>query len=73
MPGKLRAVGGRLPIQGKRAHPALGIAHAAKPPDMAATILHALGIDPATTLHTPLGRPLELAGGGKPVRELFGT
>ena len=38
---------------------------------MAATILHALGIDPATTLHTPLGRPVELAGGGKPVTELF--
>jgi hypothetical protein len=43
------------------------------PPDMAATILHALGIDPATTLHTPLGRPVELAGGGKPVTELFGA
>ena len=41
------------------------------PPDMAATILHALGIDPTTTLHTPLGRPVELAGGGKPVTELF--
>jgi hypothetical protein len=41
------------------------------PPDMAATILHALGIDPATTLYTPLGRPVELAGGGKPVTELF--
>lgn len=41
------------------------------PPDMAATILHALGIDPATTLHTPLGRPVELASGGRPVTELF--
>ena len=41
------------------------------PPDMAATILHALGIDPATSLHTPLGRPVELASGGKPVTELF--
>jgi hypothetical protein len=41
------------------------------PPDMAATILHALGIDPATTLHTPLGRPVELASGGRPVLELF--
>ena len=37
------------------------------PPDMAATILHAMGIDPATTVHTPLGRPVELASGGKPV------
>jgi hypothetical protein len=43
------------------------------PPDMAATILYALGIDPAATLHTPLGRPVELAGGGKPVTELFGA
>ena len=43
------------------------------PPDMAATILHALGIDPGTSLRTPLGRPVELAGGGKPVLELFGT
>lgn len=41
------------------------------PPDMAATILHAMGIDPATTAHTPLGRPVELASGGKPVLELF--
>ena len=41
------------------------------PPDMAATILHALGIDPATTLHTPAGRPVELASGGRPVMELF--
>ncbi len=41
------------------------------PPDMAATLLHALGIDPATPLHTPLGRPVELASGGRPVLELF--
>jgi hypothetical protein len=41
------------------------------PPDMAATLLHALGIDPAVTLHTPLGRPVELASGGRAVMELF--
>ncbi len=41
------------------------------PPDMAATILHALGIDHATTLQSPLGRPVELASGGRPVMELF--
>ena len=29
------------------------------------------GIDPAATLHTPTGRPVELASGGKPVLELF--
>jgi len=41
------------------------------PGDMAATILHAVGIDAATTLHTPLGRPVELASGGRVVTELF--
>ncbi len=41
------------------------------PPDMTATILHALGIDPATKVHTPTGRPVELASGGRPVLELF--
>jgi len=41
------------------------------PPDMAATILHALGIDPAMTVHTPVGRPVQLASGGRPVMELF--
>jgi hypothetical protein len=41
------------------------------PADLAATILTVLGIDPQTTLHTPLGRPVQLAGGGKAVGELF--
>ncbi len=41
------------------------------PSDFAATLLTALGIDPDITLHTPLGRPVQLAGGGKAVRELF--
>ena len=41
------------------------------PPDMAATVLSALGIKPDTVLHTPLGRPVEAASGGKPVTELF--
>jgi hypothetical protein len=42
------------------------------PGDMAATVLYGLGIDPTTTLHTPLGRPVELASGGRPVLDLFG-
>jgi uncharacterized protein (DUF1501 family) len=42
-----------------------------KPTDMAATLLTVLGIDPATVLHTPAGRPVELAGGGKPIKELL--
>jgi uncharacterized protein (DUF1501 family) len=41
------------------------------PGDMTATVLKTLGIDPAAVVHTPLGRPVELANGGKPVLELF--
>ena len=41
------------------------------PSDVAATILTAIGIDPDLTLHTPLGRPVQLAGGGRAVHELF--
>jgi hypothetical protein len=41
------------------------------PPDMAATILTALGIDPHTTLHTSLGRPVELVSGGTVIDELI--
>ena len=35
------------------------------------TLLTALGINPDLTLHTPLGRPVQLAGGGRAVHELF--
>lgn len=41
------------------------------PPDMAATILQIMGIDPGITVQTPVGRPIQLAGGGRPVTELF--
>jgi hypothetical protein len=41
------------------------------PQDLAATILQVLGIDYAKVLHTPLGRPVPLVDGGKPIRELF--
>jgi hypothetical protein len=40
------------------------------PDDLAATIYHALGIDPATEIHDPLGQPLRLAG-GRVLHELF--
>jgi hypothetical protein len=40
------------------------------PDDLGATILHALGIDPATELHDPLGRPLRI-NQGTPVAALF--
>lgn len=41
------------------------------PEDLAATIYHALGIDPHTTIHDRLGRPLTLCD-GRPMTELFG-
>lgn len=41
------------------------------PQDMAATILHVLGIDYKTVLHTPLGRPVPLVDGGQPISELI--
>lgn len=40
------------------------------PEDLTATILHKLGINPATVLKTPLGRPVPLAAGGKVISEL---
>ncbi|MEJ7638040.1 MAG: DUF1501 domain-containing protein, partial [Singulisphaera sp.] len=33
------------------------------PPDLAATVYHALGVDPATELRDRLGRPLRLCSG----------
>ena len=42
------------------------------PGDLAATIYHALGIDPHTELRDPLGRPLPLCD-GRPLHELFGA
>ena len=41
------------------------------PEDLTATILSVLGIDPSTTLHTPLGRPVQLVSGGKPIAEIL--
>lgn len=41
------------------------------PADMAASVLHALGIDHTRIVHTPLGRPVPLVDGGKPVWELL--
>lgn len=42
------------------------------PEDMAATIYHALGIDPEMRLLDMQGRPVSIVEGGKPVLELFG-
>lgn len=40
------------------------------PSDLGATIYHALGVDPAATVHDPLGRPLQL-NRGEPIAPLF--
>jgi len=41
------------------------------PEDLAATILHAIGIDPETRINDALGRPVSLVDGGKPLLGLF--
>jgi hypothetical protein len=41
------------------------------PEDLGATILHALGIDPATMVYDPLNRPMRI-NEGNPVTRLFG-
>ena len=43
------------------------------PHDLHASLCHALGIDAAKEVKTPLGRPMRLINeGAKPVMELFG-
>jgi len=44
---------------------------AVKPQDLAATVLHALGIDPMVELVDPLGRPRPVLEGGAVVKEIF--
>jgi hypothetical protein len=39
---------------------------------LAATIFHALGIDPEMRVADPQGRPTPLVDGGKPLHALFG-
>lgn len=41
------------------------------PDDVAATMFWALGIDPATEIHDPLGRPFPIAA-GNPITRIFG-
>jgi hypothetical protein len=43
-----------------------------KPEDLAATIYHALGIDPELRLPDTQGRPVALIEDGQPIQELFG-
>lgn len=42
------------------------------PEDLAATVFHALGISPDTRVLDPLGRPVAIIEGGRPLAELFG-
>lgn len=39
--------------------------------DLFQTVYHALGIDPARENMSPIGRPIKIVDGGKPVTELF--
>ena len=40
-------------------------------PDLLASICHSLKVDPTKETMTPIGRPIKIVDGGKPVRELF--
>lgn len=40
-------------------------------PDLLASVCHALEVDPNREAMTPVGRPIKVVDGGKPVRELF--
>jgi hypothetical protein len=41
-------------------------------PDLLASLCHALKVNPTKETMTPIGRPIKIVDGGKPVRELFG-
>lgn len=43
------------------------------PPDLAATIFHFLGVDPASEFVDPIGRPRRVTDNGQPLRELIGA
>jgi hypothetical protein len=46
--------------------------HPVSPEDLAATIYHALGIDPELRVHDQQGRPTAILEGGRPLTQLFG-
>ncbi len=52
---------------------AIPAARPVHPPDLAATIFHLLGLDPAGEFVDPLGRPRRLTDNGQPLRELIGV
>ena len=40
-------------------------------PDLLASLCHSLKVDPTKEAMTPVGRPIKVVDGGKPVKELF--
>jgi uncharacterized protein (DUF1501 family) len=46
--------------------------HPVTVPDLLASLCHALKVDPAKETMTPIGRPIKIVDGGKPVGGLFG-
>ena len=46
--------------------------HPVSPERLAATICHALGIDPGLRLDDPQGRPVSIVGRAEPLLDLFG-
>ena len=42
-----------------------------RPADICATIYHCLGIDPAMSIRDRSGRPIFVAHGGEPIREIL--
>ena len=53
-------------------HAAFAVVRPTSPEDLAATIFHALGIDPELRIADAQGRPTSLVAGGRPLVELFG-
>ncbi len=51
---------------------ALPVHHPTSPEDLAATIYHALGIDPEMRVADPQGRPTAIVDGGSVIHSLFG-
>jgi hypothetical protein len=43
------------------------------PPDLAATLFHFLGVDPAAEFVDPIGRPRRVTDNGQPLKELIGV
>ena len=66
------AIRGGLVYGGSDKDAAYPIDNPTSPEDLAATIYHALGIDPELRLRDTQGRPVSIVDGGKPVTALFG-